>query len=753
MSLEKILQAAKLIKEDPSSPLLQIGSDDKLAPVADFLNELLQENRFLRQKNETSNNYIRQKIDQLLLVIGTIPLRPEELDDETLINLDPIGIITQSFSQILEHLRQTNDQLELAMEELHAVFESVGGGILVLDANKKIISCNHKLAEMFDFDENKVEGLSCSDVICMGVKVDSCSFDNMLKAEKTVSTEFHCPRKSKHFSIVAVPIKDKNNQIVRAVFLYTEITELIEAKEAVANEKERLSLTLESIAEGVVATDSIGNITLMNEVAEIMTGWTQDKAIGKSACQVLNIVQGHKPHSCSETFNDILKNNSALKRISQTTLMPRNGKEILIALSIAPIRSEEQSIPSGSILVFRDITQEKNMELQAMRSSRIESLGVLAGGIAHDFNNLLTSIVGNISLAKIMAKDNDKVATLLAETEKASFRAKNLTSQLLTFAKGGAPVTTLTSTRKLIEESAQFYFSGSKIKCHFHIPDNLWKIEVDEAQIGQVIQNLVINADQAMKHEGAVDIGAENIIIDINDARLLNPGKYVTIYIKDRGAGIESYFIDKIFDPYFTTKEKGHGLGLSICYSIIKQHAGTITVESIKGVGSTFSLYLPATGRLDSELTDQKLHSQTEEKIVQGHGKILVMDDDILIRNISSEILSFLGYKVEVAADGQETIKKYGDALNQGKPFDAVIMDLTIPGGMGGKETIQHLLSIAPETKALVSSGYANDPIIANFRDYGFKGVIPKPFSVEECSKTLKKVLSNNGYTENRSKR
>ncbi len=742
MSLERIIQDAKRIKENPSSALLQIGADDELAPVADFLNELLQENRVLRQNNEASINYIRQKIDQLLLVIGTIPLRPEELDDATLINLDPIGIIAESFTQILEHLRQTNEQLELAMDEIKAIFESVGGGILVLDADKKIVSCNHKLQEMFDVQGNQVCGLSCSEVICLGQKIKPCPFDEMLRTGQAVSMSAIYPRNMLHYNIVSAPVRDRDDKIVRTVMLYTDITELMEAKEAVANEKERLSLTLKSIAEGVVVTNSAGDVTMMNEVAETLTGWSLGEAMGKGVCQVINIQKERKPHSCSDTFSDILSKCSTFKHISQTPLIAKDGEEKIIALSIAPIKSGENSAPAGAILVFRDITQEKNMEMEIMRTKKIESLGVLAGGIAHDFNNLLTSIVGNISLARIMAKDNTKIATLLAETENASFRAKNLTGQLLTFAKGGAPVTTITCSKKLIKESAQFSFSGSKIKCLFNISDNLWPVEVDEGQIGQVIHNLVINADHTMKEGGTVDICAENILIDKNDARSLTPGKYIKIDVIDRGEGIEKQHIDKIFDPYFTTKEKGHGLGLSICYSIIKKHAGLVTVESEKGVGTTFFLYLPAADQQLPELATQSLHPEKGEEIFLGHGRILVMDDEELIRDVSSQTLSYLGYSVELAADGQEAIEMYSLAVNQGKPFDAVIVDLTIPGGMGGKEATEHLLQINPKAKIVVSSGYANDPIMANFREHGFSGVIPKPFSMEKLSDILKTVLS-----------
>lgn len=747
MNIERILQSAKHIKENPSSPLLHLSSDDELAPVADFINELLEENRILRQSNETAFYYIRQKIDQLLLVIGTIPLRPEELYNATLIRLDPIGIIAESFSQILVHQRQTNDQLEMAMDEIRAIFESVGGGLLVLDTNKKIISHNDALKQMFDIKEEQIDGFSCSDIICKGSYYGPCPFDELLQTGQTVSMLAGFKLKSTHYNIIATPVKDKNNKIVRIVLLYTDITELIKAKEAVANQKERLSLTLSSIAEGVVATDTQGSITLMNEVAEELTGWSRDEAMGKSACQVLNIQNKGEKDSCTNIFEELKRGNSRFKRISQTTLTSKDDRERLITLSAAPIRMEDQTDQTGSIIVFRDITQEKKMETELVRAKKIESLGLVAGGIAHDFNNLLTAILGNVSLAKILVNDNDKIATLLDATEKVTYRAKKLTSQLLTFAKGGTPVTTLTSTRELIEESAQFSSSGSKLKCHFYIADDLWPIKVDEGQISQVIQNLVINADQAMKHGGFVNIGAENIIFDKNNENALRAGKYIKITVKDSGEGIESQYLEKIFDPYFTTKKEGHGLGLSICYSIIIKHNGHITVESQQGIGTTFTLYLPAADQQLPELPDQDFHPENKEKTKPKHNNLLVMEDEEMIRDIASQMLDFLGYRVELASDGQEALEKYKQAVERGEPFDAVIIDLTIPGGMGGKETMEHLLRLYPEIKAIVSSGYANDPIMADFRNYGFKGMMPKPFNMEDLSNTLKTVLNVSDVT------
>jgi CheY-like chemotaxis protein len=325
---------------------------------------------------------------------------------------------------------------------------------------------------------------------------------------------------------------------------------------------------------------------------------------------------------------------------------------------------------------------------------------------------------------------------LLADAEKASGRAKSLTQQLLTFAKGGAPITSVTSTRKLIVESARFSSRGANVKCDFDIPDDLWEVEVDEGQVGQVIQNLVINADQAMREGGTVQIDAQNIMLAEDEVPPLAKGRYIAISVSDTGEGIAKKHLDKIFDPYFTTKETGHGLGLAICYSIIKQHQGLITVDSDLGAGSTFSVYLPATERRAIS------REQEKHKPLNGKGKILVMDDEEIVRDVATKMLGAIGYQVETSIDGEETLELYQKAKDAGEPYDAVIMDLTIPGGMGGKETIARLREVDPAVNAVVSSGYANDPIMAEYQKYGFNGVIPKPYDMQELSRIIKEVIS-----------
>jgi len=363
-------------------------------------------------------------------------------------------------------------------------------------------------------------------------------------------------------------------------------------------------------------------------------------------------------------------------------------------------------------------------------------LGVLAGGIAHDFNNLLAGILGNISLAKIKTEADSKIFKRLDEAENAVYRARDLTMQLMTFSKGGSPVKKTASIEQIVRDSALFVLSGSNVRCKFEVPEDIWAVEVDEGQMNQVINNLIINADQSMPEGGIIEVRIENRSVAPRNEMSLAAGRYVKISIKDQGVGIPKKYIHKIFDPYFTTKQKGTGLGLASAYSIIKNHGGFIGAESQAGVGTTFQVYIPASekGLLDVAERKEDLHT--------GSGKILVMDDEEMIREVIAAMLEHLGYKTIVCCNGSEAIELYLQAIAAKEPFAAVVMDLTVPGEMGGKETMRELLAIDKEVIGIVSSGYCNDPILSCYRDYGFKGIVGKPYSMDELDGVLHELLS-----------
>lgn len=438
----------------------------------------------------------------------------------------------------------------------------------------------------------------------------------------------------------------------------------------------------------------------------------QDKPC--EACAALEVFKTGKP-----VFTEMYNARIGYLEIRAVPIVDENGAVLMVAEHI------------------RDITEKKKMEEEILKGQKLESLGVLAGGIAHDFNNLLTAIMGNISLAKMFAESGSKAFDRLTDAEKACERATGLTQQLLTFSRGGAPVKKTTSIVQIITDSAGFMLRGSNVKCELTLRKDLWAADVDEGQMGQVINNLIINADQAMPDGGVISVTAENITIAASDLLPLPAGRYILISIQDQGEGISPENMSKIFDPYFTTKERGSGLGLATVYSIIKSHQGHLDVESTEGVGTLFRLYLPA-----SEHAVETVETTAPEvSTPAGSGRILVMDDEEIIREIAREILHHLGYEVDVCGDGKSALTMYQEALHAGTRYAAVIMDLTIQGGMGGKETMKALLAIDPAVKGIVSSGYNNDPILAHFREYGFSGMVSKPYTVRELQETLLELV------------
>ncbi len=509
----------------------------------------------------------------------------------------------------------------------------------------------------------------------------------------------------------------------------------VRAEEAFAEEKERLEVTLRSTGDGVIATDIKGNVTVLNRVAEQLTGWTQEEAIGKPLMEIFHIVNENTRKRILNPVSTVLETGRIVGLINHAVLISRDGTERVIADSGAPIHDEQSNL-FGVILVFRDISETRRLEEELQKIDKLESVGMLAGGIAHDFNNLLTGIMGYISMAKNDVEPGGKVFSRLSQAENASLRARDLTQQLLTFARGGAPIKELASIKGLIENSTLFALRGSNVRPHFSLPDDLWPVEIDEGQINQAITNIVINADEAMPEGGILHIGVKNTVIKRRSTLPLPRGNYIQITLKDNGVGISKEHLTKIFDPYFTTKQKGSGLGLATTYSIINKHDGHITVESTPITGTTFNIYLPA--------SEKPIPAEKEAMVetrVTGTGRVLVMDDEEIIRELLYQELTDYGYEVEVTEDGAEAVERYSEAKGSGKPFDAVILDLTIPGGMGGAEAIEKLLEIDPSVKAIVSSGYSTDPVMSDFKKYGFSGIATKPYRVEELEKTLRSIL------------
>ncbi len=535
------------------------------------------------------------------------------------------------------------------------------------------------------------------------------------------------------FHSTLVPINGEDDQIDYIIVVSVDITERKQAEELLATEKERLTVTLRSIGDGVITTDIHGRIVFVNRVAEQLTGWTQSEAQGEPLPKVLRIINEITRRPCKNPVEKVLATGLSIELANHTVLLSRDGSERVISDSGAPIKNKN-GVTVGVVLVFRDMTEKMKIQDVLQRTAKLNSLGILAGGIAHDFNNLLGSIYGNIDLANDSSSD-PKVSNYLEKTLDSLDRARDLTGQLLTFAKGGDPVQKIGPLFPFVKECALFALSGSNISCRFDVPPDLWLCNFDKNQIGQVIDNLVINAQQAMPLGGTIELSARNTELKDKGPGEIEDGRYVKISIRDYGVGVPKEMVAHIFDPFFTTKTKGHGLGLATCHSIINRHGGRVDVESYQGQGSTFHVYLPA--------TDYPASSSQTKATGKHHGKgtILVMDDEEAVRDVIGNILESLGYTAVCKDNGRDTIEFFAEANVEKHRIEAMFLDLTIPGGMGGKEVIVEVRKLNREIPVFVLSGYAVDPIMANPAEYGFTASMCKPFRKTELVRLLSKHL------------
>lgn len=518
-----------------------------------------------------------------------------------------------------------------------------------------------------------------------------------------------------------------NEEMVRTHYELTEATHNLE------EEKERLQATLRSIYDAVIATDLNGNIIIMNEQAEKLAGKLTGDIVGKHFCDIFPLHHMTSKEPFNNPVHEILQH-GVLDTSGVPLVIKTNDKDTMVELSGAPIYVEGNII--GTVIVLHDITDQYWLEKEIHKISKLESLSILAGGIAHDFNNLLTAIIGNISILKAKMKDNELFTKYIDRIEKAAQRATDLTRQLLTFSKGGDPIKEVASLEQILYDTAHFTLSGSNVRCEFDIEQDLWMSEIDSGQMSQVFHNLMINAMQSMPKGGVITVTAHNIIHNGQMPVPILPGKYVMISIKDEGTGIPKEHLTRIFDPFFTTKEHGSGLGLATSYSITKRHGGYIEVKSEVGKGSEFIVYLHATEKKEIKKEEIKMAMK------ESGGRILLMDDDFTIYEVASHMLDMYGFQVDWVESGEKAIAKYNESLLQNSPYDIIIMDLTVPGAMGGAQAVREILSINSNAKVIVSSGYSNDPVMSNYAAYGFKGVIAKPYRIDQIIKVISDVLS-----------
>ncbi len=662
-----------------------------------------------------------------------------------------------------EELTRALARVEEEKVRSDSIVAAIGDGISIQDRNLKIIFQNKVHMDMVGGDKSGMycyQSYSNSDTVCEGCPVIKTLHDggiHMLQKKLAHGDG------NRTLEIKSSPLRDRTGAIVAVIEAVRDITERKQAQEKLV----LFSKALEEAMDGIQIISLNGRVLYSNKAVQDIYGFSPDELAGIH----VNDMNADKEYA-SQVIIPAIKEFGRWS--GEVTVLHKGGHTFPIWLSTSLV-TDDNGTPVAMVGIIRDMTDRKQseellrkhreqleklveertgeltttneklrkeisgrerMEEELLKAQKLESIGILAGGIAHDFNNLLASILGNVSLAMLDLEPDHPSFRELAAAEKASLRAQDLTQQLLTFSKGGAPIKRVTDIGELIREASGFALRGSRIRCDIVLAADLQLVDVDEGQISQVIHNLVLNADHAMPSGGTVTIRSENVLIGEQNGLPLAAGDYVRISVEDKGVGISKDHIGKIFDPYFTTKQKGSGLGLAMTYSIIRKHGGHVAVESTLGMGTIFHVYLPAA---QQEMTPRKAETSG---IRRGSGAILVMDDEAEVRETTGNILKRLGYVVAFARDGEETVDMFLKARESGSPYNLVIMDLTVPGAMGGKEAIKKLLQIDPQVKAIVSSGYSNDPIMAEFRQHGFSGVVTKPFRLKDLSEEVARVLN-----------
>ncbi len=609
-------------------------------------------------------------------------------------------------------------------ERFRAIFDNSLDGILLADGETmKFYSGNRAICSMLGYTPEEIPSLGVNDIHPdWGLPLVIDHFKKQGEMGGYIARDLPVKRKDG-----SVFYADINASIVAfggkkyKLGLFHDVTEQKKTADDLKESEERFRLLTETAPIGIFLTEALGGIIYANPHLVRLTGIPLDEVVRNGWA---GIVHQDDLAPVLESWIDAVQRGGRWAK--EHRMLSESGEMVWAHSMGTPVHSGDGFI-LGYVGIVEDITEQKKLESEQIKSQKLESMGVLAGGIAHDFNNILTSILGNISLSKMMATKTPEIIENLSLAEKATLRAKDLTQQLLTFARGGAPVKKTITLHGIIRDSAEFVCHGTRVTCRLELPDNLLMVEADEGQLSQVIQNLVINATQAMPEGGNIEITARNVSV--------SQGRFIKISVTDTGTGISPENLNRIFDPYFTTKKDGSGLGLATAYSIIKHHGGSISVESTPGSGTTFQILMPASDRSAGVAREEEVSPAS------AGGRVLVMDDEQSIRDTACAILRVLGYEAESAGDGTDAVKSYSTALAQGRPFDAVIIDLTVVGGMGGEDTIKVLLDIDPGVRAVVSSGYSSDPVMSKYADFGFYDVLVKPYRIEDVAAVMRRVI------------
>jgi two-component system, cell cycle sensor histidine kinase and response regulator CckA len=638
---------------------------------------------------------------------------------------------------LIDNLSLFKDVIEHSSEE-----------IFLIRPDRTIVFANKAAAFNLGYSLQEILSLSMSEFDSY-LSLHSGDNDDLLsRLKQNESFTFDTIHQSKNGTRIFKRVKAAylSNETGEYICLYAhDITGKMRTALDILRREERFRNVFEQSSDGIFITGIDGSIIEWNEKIEQLTGIPKIDAVDKNIHDVYtSMISGNTDN---ERLGQIQKYNEILSQVQkgiqvqntfETSIQSLDGSLYQVQHIVFPVTSlQEGSFLLGNII--RDITDRIKLEDERIRTQKLESLGILAGGIAHDFRNILSAILGNVTLAGMALDHSSPQHKYLSSAETAVLRAKDLTSRLLTFSKGGEPIKNTISVNESVEESAHLILTGSNVHCTLELDDSMPDILADRVQIGQVIQNIIINAMQAMPDGGTLIINTSHVLLDSGQVLLLDTGKYAMISIADTGSGIPKEHLEKIYDPYFTTKPEGTGLGLSVVYSIIRKHGGNITVTSTPGKGTIFTLYLPCSDP-EREIYE-KGDPDPSSAPFTGSGHILVIDDEDIVRSVIKNLLKSIGYSAESTSTVEEGLELYKTRITENARFDAIIMDLTIKGGISGRKGIQLFKELHPDVKVIVASGYSNDPVLSRFEEYGFFDALVKPIELRELSRIMKRAV------------
>ncbi|MCG8619617.1 MAG: PAS domain S-box protein [Desulfobacterales bacterium] len=639
-----------------------------------------------------------------------------------------IYLLLQREFRLLMGVRQ---QLKQSEAKYRMVVESSPDLLYRTDLQGRIIFVSPSVMALSGYTEAEAVGMKMAEEVYLVPDERQTFLELMQKNGRVKNFEARLKRKDGSIWWAATNaqfFRDENGDIAGVEGITRDVTRKKDAEQALESSEQRLRAILEANPDPMVMYDLNGHPLFLNPAFTQVFGWEFDELRGRT----IPFVPEDQAELSAEKIREIFKKGEPLS--FETRRKTKDHRILDIILSAAVIKDATDTI-YGMVVNLTDISERKILEAQYEQAQKMEALGTLAGGIAHDFNNYLSGIFGFMELARKHNRQ-EKVGRYLTKALESSDRARSLTHQLLTFSKGGSPVREIAPLDPFLKETALFALSGSKVSCEFDVPADLWSCNYDRNQISQVIDNIVINALHAMPDGGTVTLSAKNEVMD-RDAgdNTLDPGPYVCISIADTGTGIAPEHLDRIFDPFFSTKQTGSGLGLATSYSIVNRHDGKIQVTSGVGEGTCVAVYLPATGQVMAE-------PETPVPLdYQGTGDVLIMDDEPVIREMLGQMLTDLGFSVHAAGHGDELLEMFQQMRDRGSPPDAVILDLTVPGGMGGRETVSRLREMDENVPVFVASGYSEDAAVASPATFGFTDSIEKPFLMDTLAGMLKTHL------------